>query len=96
MFHIFDFTHFDKKKDAFLEELSFGLMNKCDASIRKSRATFTDKEISQLSNGEFSSNSDAKFDPHTAKEKKLSMNNYKHDLDMLSKLSNVTTLSGIL
>lgn len=91
-FHIFDFSHFDKKKDALLEKLSFGLMNKCDQSIRQSRASFTDKEISQLSNGDYSSDSDTKFDPHTEKEKKASMTNYKHDLVILSKFPNVTIL----
>lgn len=92
-FYIFDFCKFAQSKDLFLSELSFGLKNKCDQSIERSRTSFTDKEISQLSNGEFTSNKDTKFDPHTEEEKNLSMLNFKNDLTMLAKIPNVTMLS---
>ena len=92
-FCLFDFCEFKKRKDVFLGELSFGLKDKCDPSIERSRASFTCKEISQLSNGEFASNKETKFDPHTEEEKALSMSHFKNDLIMLAKIPNITMLS---
>ncbi len=91
-FYIFNFCKFGKNKDVFLSELSFGLKEKCDQSVEPSRASFTYKEISQLSSGKFSSSKDIKFDPHTEEEKERSMINYKNDLVLLAEIPNVTML----
>ncbi len=88
-FYIFDFCKFDESKHYLLNKLSFGLKSHCDQSIKRSRASFTYREISRLSNGGFFSDSDKKFDPHTEEEKKISLINYENDFAELIKYSNV-------
>ncbi|GAA6167809.1 hypothetical protein [Sessilibacter corallicola] len=91
-FKIFDFRKFSTNKDKLLRELSFGLMDQCLTSINRSRSSFTYKEISQLSDGEYTSNNDQKFDPHTIKQKKRSSTIYNEDLKKLNQLPNVSII----
>jgi hypothetical protein len=93
-FHIFDFNKFAADKNKQLEVLSFGFKSECDERIKPSRVSFTNREISQLSNGEFTSDSDKKFDPHTEEEKALSMANYEKDLAALAEMSNIEMVSS--
>ena len=89
-FYLFDFTHFSEKKNSLLSKLSFEFMTDCSPSVKRSRSSFTNKEIYQLSEGKSLCMDDKKFDPHTEAEKDLSAKIYKDDLETLSKLPNVS------
>lgn len=91
-FNIFNFEKFNEGKNELLEKLSFGIKNKCDQTIKPSRESFTYKELSNLSNGTLSYESNSKFDPHTKEEKEASMLNYRSDIFELAKYSNVTLI----
>ena len=92
IFFLFDFTCFNEKKNSFLSKISFGLMTDCSPSVKRSRASFTNNQIYQLSKGKSLCKDDKKFDPHTEAEKNLSAQIYKNDLEALSKFPNVIFL----
>jgi hypothetical protein len=91
-FHIFDFCYFSKNKNTLLSHLSVGYKKTCDSSIQPSRASLTYKELCNLSNHADYSASEAKFDPHSAEEKRLSALHYQQDIGRLAELPNATMI----
>lgn len=92
-FYIFKFENFNKEKVNLIRKISFGEIESFNATIKKSRQSFTNQEIFDLSDNKIEpKEKEKKFAPYSQEKTKKCLDILDRDIEKLSSLENVTII----